>query len=184
MPVGHFRFTQISMMHARYISQQTNKKMKNRVYRHLIGILGVVLALVIVSSAETWNGITPLKSTRADVENILGKPNEYGYYQRDEGKVRIFYGAGDLNTDTCWGRASKETVTRISISLGIAFNLKDVKTDRNKLEKTVDSNHPSNAMFSNWEDGIQYDVSLEDGEIYSINYLPNQKDCEELLRSK
>jgi hypothetical protein len=35
----------------------------------------LLLAVMSEAFAKEWRGITPLKSTRADVERLLGKPN-------------------------------------------------------------------------------------------------------------
>ena len=54
-----------------------------------VGLL-LLMFLVPTVGAKEWRGITPLKSTRADVERLLGKPNQLGRYeiQNADGSVR------------------------------------------------------------------------------------------------
>src|SRR5947209_3105424 len=56
----------------------------------------LVLTLNLIAHAKEWRGITPLHSTRADVERILGQPSRpskdaFSTYYLDEGLVQIFY---------------------------------------------------------------------------------------------
>ena len=47
-------------------------------------IMFAILALVAFKGnvfAKPWRGIVPLISTRADVERLLGKPNDFGLYE-------------------------------------------------------------------------------------------------------
>jgi hypothetical protein len=41
--------------------------------------------------AEEWRGIVPLRSTRADVVRLLGKPNELGRYEVNGERADIIY---------------------------------------------------------------------------------------------
>jgi hypothetical protein len=146
----------------------------------LASLLG---GLVLVVTAETWNGLTPLKSTRGDVERILGLPTAHGFYQLEVGKVRIFYGAGDREADTCWGRAPVEVVTRISISLDVTFPISQIR-NRSSLQLTRNSHHPDNATYSDEKKGIQYHFGMDDGEVYDLTYWPNKKDCDNHVNQK
>jgi hypothetical protein len=59
---------------------------------HVLFLILMISGTVFCQSTNVWRGITPLKSTREDVERILGKPySEYcshaGWYETKDGKV-------------------------------------------------------------------------------------------------
>jgi hypothetical protein len=49
------------------------KRFNHRVFRAALGII-FALSITANASAAAWNGIEPFKSTRADVEKVLGQP--------------------------------------------------------------------------------------------------------------
>ena len=57
----------------------------------IIAAIGMVMFLASASEAKSWRGITPLKSTRADVERLLGQPNGLGRYQFENERAYILY---------------------------------------------------------------------------------------------
>ena len=138
----------------------------------------ILFSCQLTTMADTWRGITPLKSTMKDVQAKLGEPSEHSYFQVDEGRVRIFYGTGDSKATTCWGRAGTDVVTQISVTLDVSQKLEN----RKGFLFQRDSQHPQRGTFSNWKRGIQYDVWLDDFEADTVTYLPSKKDCDELMR--
>jgi hypothetical protein len=48
------------------------KEMNMKTQRTILFLCGLILILVPTASAQEWRKIVPLKSTRADVERILG----------------------------------------------------------------------------------------------------------------
>lgn len=152
---------------------------------NLFGKSAVLVILVVVSGpvkAETWNGITPLVSTRADVKRILGDKTDGGFYQHPVGKVRISFGAGDPLSTTCIGRAPTDLVTIITVSLDIALGLRDLGIDRSRFEKIQNTHHPSNYQLANKERGLAYSLTEDDDEVYSIMYWPRASDCDAFLK--
>jgi len=63
--------------------------------KHSVKIVGAgifILVSFLYVYPQGWRGIVPLKSTRADVVKILGKPSRFGYvYDFDKGAIRIMY---------------------------------------------------------------------------------------------
>ena len=60
-----------------------------------------LIALVVSStplSVKPWRGITPLRSTKSDVESVLGKPtrlvNYWATYQTETDVISILYSNG------------------------------------------------------------------------------------------
>jgi len=153
-------------------------------YRHFGAFLILITLGFSHVRGEQWNGITPLRSTRHDVQKLLGKENERGFYQLPHSKTRIFYGAGDSASKTCWGRADIDLVVSISVDVEESINIRDKKIDLKQFKKTVDSSHPSESLYTDWDKGIAYSVHEETGEIYTVYYYPTRGDCSWLLARK
>jgi hypothetical protein len=60
------------------------KGVSMRILSTSILCLSIILSSISLSSAKEWLGITPLKSTRADVERLLGVPVGGIYHYRNE----------------------------------------------------------------------------------------------------
>ena len=60
----------------------------------VIPIFALCLYCAKLVQAKEWRGIVPLKSTRADVERLLGKPNGLGRYEFDNERAYIDYAKG------------------------------------------------------------------------------------------
>jgi hypothetical protein len=50
-----------------------------------------IMCVTVGLQAKEWRGITPLKSTRADVERLFGKENELKRYQFENERAYIYY---------------------------------------------------------------------------------------------
>ena len=79
--LGHYRLFLKVVLVCDSIRRMKNIKLSMSAARTMAGLL--VLALAIVSlgpptQAESWGGIQPLKSRRADVERLLGAPLDGG----------------------------------------------------------------------------------------------------------
>src|SRR5260370_28973458 len=101
--------------------------------------MSTVLSLVAMACCQSniWNGIIPLKSTRSDVEKILGPPTldskarDAADYKTKEGKVFILYSSGPCNVKPSNGWNIPElTVIQISFYPNFTPKLKDLKIDR------------------------------------------------------
>src|SRR5438876_4210923 len=92
-------------------------------------MLLLVLSFFLVfqeSHAKSWRGIVPLKSTRADVERLLGKENSLGRYQFAEERAYVLYRENPcmgayrrLEEDNCECMVLKDTVVSISVTLEV-----------------------------------------------------------------
>jgi hypothetical protein len=60
----------------------------------LISMVALCLYCAMLVQAKEWRGIVPLKSTRADVERLLGKPNGPGRYEFENERAYIDYAKG------------------------------------------------------------------------------------------
>src|SRR2546423_11066298 len=98
------------------------------------------------SNAKSWRGIVPLKSTRADVERLLGKPNSLGRYQFADERAYINYreysctGAYlPLREDNCECFVSKDTVVSIHVTLEVVRTFSSLHLDKTKYERKPDN---------------------------------------------
>ena len=151
----------------------------------LTTLLAILLLSAVVSRAEEWRGIVPLKSTRADVERLLGKPNNLGRYQFKNERTYIHYATGSCNiSDRCECFVPEDMVIEIYVQLEVELRFSSLNLDKAKFTKTIYPEDPNLAVYSNDEAGIIYAVSERDDDVTTIQYLPSAKDCEEVLRKR
>lgn len=134
----------------------------------IIGGLSLVLTLNLTAQAKEWRGIVPLRSTRAEVERLLGSPiddpSSKGIYIRtyrtDEEIVTILYS----DTPLCNGyllrgyRVPRYTVIRITVRSTAPFPFSDLKLDSSKYRETSGGHTPDFSYFTDEEEGITYEV--------------------------
>lgn len=63
------------------------------VFRKQLIFVSILLGLSLsdYTLAKEWHGIIPMYSNRADVERLLGKPNDGTYYDYEDERVQISY---------------------------------------------------------------------------------------------
>jgi hypothetical protein len=143
--------------------------------------ISILVAYTLVLSlggplAKEWRGLSPLKSTRTDVERLLGPPDDnfedrlLTYYLTDE-VVSISFAANPdcrqtLTTDS-WN-VSAETVTGIRITLRHQVPVNEAGIDLTKLEKRRgDNDVAEHFYYSNADEGF----SVEVGQNYLMGYV-------------
>ena len=153
-----------------------------KIIRFII-LTALFLVLQTNLQAKEWRGITPLKSTRADVERLLGKPNERYRYEFEEERAYINYVQRNCekDDDDCTCFVSHDVVYFISVTIEVPMSFSKLKLDKTKYERFQFSvgNQPVQATYSNDEEGISYTVD-EDDDITHIDYLPSDLDCSEI----
>jgi len=148
---------------------------------YLSAILG--LAALICCQSNTWNGIVPLKSTRSDVEKILGLPKPASVarhaadYKTKDGKVFILYSSGPCNIKPSNGWSVPElTVIQISFYPNVAPKLRDLRLDLKKFEKRPDPEILNEIYYTDEADGISLTVDSGDPEtVIGFRYFPESK---------
>ena len=139
------------------------------------------------SFAKSWRGVTPLKSTQADVERLFGKPNEAGRYEIEGERAYIFYSDGlcdssheSLAKPKCECLVAKGTVLRIAVTLEreATFQL----NDKNKFAKARLDSNVSASTYSDLDDGVVYTVRDSDEKLTAVDYWPSTSDCNEIVR--
>jgi len=124
---------------------------------------------------QDWRGLLPLKSTRSDVERLLGPPdvNQKNqvliYYQTDQVVSIGFSGNPQCQQKlpyTSWS-VSLDTVTGITVDLRKSVPIADTHIDLTRLKKRRgDSDLLTHFYYSNEENGF----SMEVGADYLIGY--------------
>jgi hypothetical protein len=166
------------------------------ILRTSILCLSLILSLVNLSSAKEWQGIVPLKSTRADVERLLGAPRGGVYHYRNE-IVSVGYAqfpCGHKNPPG-WPQAPPGwnvppgTVVAIRVSLGNKpVPLSSLSLDLSKLKRVRgDDEVPQHFYYTNDEEGFAiecFDYGDDGGEmVRAYIYKPTAKE-EEMFRCR
>lgn len=142
-----------------------------------VSILILVSAAFVQAQINSWKGLTPLNSNRADVEKLFGKPAESDYccsrYETPDEKIEIVYSA-----DRCkegWDVA-KDTVLSIAVSpkSDTVRSFDDLKLVKSDFSSTFDD-----AFFGTWTNadaGLQYYFGNQDLIFYRVTYIPKKSD--------
>jgi hypothetical protein len=149
------------------------------------GVLFAVLMLLssLCCAAKEWRGIIPLRSSRVDVERIIGTPKSKGEfvssYEFENELVDVYYASGPpcgSGLTNAW-KVPRYTVISIRINPKKQTDFDALVTDRAKYRKTKDPTDQTRVYYSDAEQGIRYAVR-EDGssvikDVISVDYLPS-----------
>lgn len=148
----------------------------------LIPILLLLVSLAYPQS-NSWRGIVPLRSTRADVEKILGPPTQDSKapyaadYRTDNERVFILFSTGScaVNPQHGWN-VPAGTVMRISVEPNRKPKFADFKLDQTKYEQRRDPEVLDFTYYTNEEEGISVEVNTAEGVVTAVRYSPSSKD--------
>lgn len=138
-----------------------------------LGLIFITLILTQNTEAKDWRGIVPLRSTRADVERLLGQPEQGsgGVYQTVSESILVSY--SEKPCDYGW-QVPPGTVINISVRPKNPPALASLKLDERKYEKRTDPHIGSLHYYVNPEEGINYTVDA--GVVTCIEYYSSAKD--------
>lgn len=152
----------------------------------ITAILLCMFALLPVAGrtrAKEWRGVVPLRSTRADVERLIGKPHlksgnpdiKYGLYDFEDERVDILYSNKPCTRGAqgSWN-VPPDTVISIRIVPKKEVRFSDLQLDVSKYKISDGGHVPGYTYYTNEEEGIRFEVVK--GEITSISYFPSAKD--------
>lgn len=149
-----------------------------------------VLVAASLAYAKGWHGITPLRSTRADVEKQLGPAKDptkehVSMHETENEEVIVEYSTGPP-CGTGWPgvwRVPRGTVINIIVHPKREVRFADLHLDEGQYKETDNEGHgPPYFYYTNKPDGIQYEVTQ--GRVMSITYFANQKDSTDLRCSE
>lgn len=134
----------------------------------------IILAGVSVSPAKEWRGIVPLKSTRADVEKLLGPPHDkyiFAYFLPEE-NIYFQYSQGTCKEG--WNIPS-DTVIHIVIAPNLKKPLADLNLDLTKYKKEPgDYDVADHFYYIDEEEGLA--ISVRNGIVQKYILGPTAKD--------
>jgi hypothetical protein len=153
-----------------------------------VSILGFLLylsfATISTSAQETFRGIVPLVTTKMEVEKKLGKPDEYGRYELDEGTVRVYYRktACDKSDTNCLCGVPVDTVLEVVVQPQTDVKIVDLKLDPNLWKRSaVTGGHvPGLEVYINHKAGVTFEVDMNDGIVREIRYEVTAETCRKL----
>jgi hypothetical protein len=139
-------------------------------------IASFIVALYSCCQAQDWRKIGPLKSTRADVEAMLG-PAEGGYaavYQLKEGSLSIEYSSGPCRPERKGGwNVPENVVVSVSFSPKHPRRISSFKLDPKKFRKEIGQHVGGVIYYINDDEGITYEV--QSGKVDAIEYDPPKR---------
>jgi hypothetical protein len=132
---------------------------------------------------NSWRGLVPLRSSRRDVETLLGNPKTQRgstyVYETKEDVVDILYSTGPckLSGVERWN-VPADIVIRIDVRPRATMLIQDLKLDPKRYPRLPEA-HPENwTLYKNDEDGLMVETILTGKveEVYTITYWPRIKD--------
>ena len=145
--------------------------------------LMLLVFLVLTVEAKEWRGITPLKSTRADVERMLGKPNQLGRYEIQNERVIITYSEGPCNSAfgslakaNCECLVAKDIVLKIAVTFDSPVKVSKLGIEKANYERTaVGATYRPMATYSDFTVGVVYAIRESEDVVTNIDYLPSAR---------
>ena len=136
--------------------------------------LAIMVPLAFSQSSTGWRGLVPLRSTRAQVEQLLGTMNtRCQCYSTETETVHVEYANGPCKGDLAGWNVPADTVLSLQISPKNPISFSEMKVAKEEFVRTVDDANFS--YYGNGEKGLRYSVSW-DGKLESIWYGPSIKD--------
>lgn len=149
-------------------------------YLFKISILILICVISEYGQSNSWNNLTPLHSTRADVEKLLGKPKEdkYGCCQYKTEKETVSVSYINKICENGWN-VLPNTVLSISFSPDSdAKTIEALNLDKSKFSIRVDDT--LRATLTNADEGISYSFSdvahSFTQKLDYITYIPKKSD--------
>lgn len=124
---------------------------------------------------KAWRGITPLRSTRADVERLLGKsePGTEAVYKDKDDVVKVSYSR--IQCDYGW-RVKPNTVISLMIYPKVPLKVADLGIDEKRFQKRRDLNLENVYYYMSEAEGLNYTVDSAAGVVTTIEYYPAKRD--------
>ena len=128
-------------------------------------------------NGQDWRQIEPLKSTRADVERLLGSTTGayFGEYELKQGSLFIEYSSGPCRPERKGGwNVPRDVVIMVNFTPKHRTRIADLKLDPKKFRKIVDDHVIGALYYVNDEDGITY--AVQSGRVDFVEYHPTKRD--------
>ena len=129
------------------------------------------------SYAKEWRGITPAKSTRADVVRLLGKCNEAKprcVFSSEDGDVFIVFAGAESHFHRCATQLPPDTVLLIEVIPRKRLRPSDFGLDESASKRLTSSYFPDSQVYVDAESGLMLWVLR--GAVHIAYYLAAAKD--------
>lgn len=144
--------------------------------RSLLMVSSLIVALYSGANAQDWRKISPMISTRAEVETLLG-PADGAFaaiYKLKEGSLFIEYSSGPCRPERKGGwNVPENVVVLVSFSPKNEPRIASLKLDLKKFRKVIDRHVIGIIYYINDEEGVTYQV--QGGRVDTIEYGPAKK---------
>jgi hypothetical protein len=140
--------------------------------------LSVLLISFNFSYAQGWRGITPLHSTREDVERLIGPPMEPRgeIYDLEDERINIAYSSGTCDPRYPYGwNVPPGTVIGIEVHPKKKLPIAALQLDLSKYKKSEPGGIPGVVYYSD-ETGIHVETTYSREDVESIQYVPAARD--------
>lgn len=120
---------------------------------------------------ETFKGIVPLVTTKAEIEQKFGKANEHLRYEFDEGRVYILYNEKSYKQGVDGGlcTARENSVVSVEVEPYTTITIEELKLNKDLWRQQSAGDHLSNLIaFSNETTGVTFYV--DNGNIRRASY--------------
>ena len=156
--------------------------MNRLVYCSVIWI-SVIFPAISQTQEVAWARIRPLRSTRVDVEKLLGKPTkpEINLYETDGEKIVVWYSEGTCKQGNAnlWN-VPRDTVLAILVSLKQRASVSDIAVLQSEQFKgKPDQKNPGIIDYTSKDGSVRYQtVILSDGQedVQFISISPSNRD--------
>jgi hypothetical protein len=142
-------------------------------------MLLLICAMAVLTCAQGWHGIAPLKSTRVDVERILGRPKNTtantSIYDFRGDEIFVVYSGGPCTTNPEGWDVPQDTVINITLTPKRRFKVTEVNLNNHDYKLKQDEEVGDIAYYVNEDAGISYEVDIREGVVKGITYSPTSK---------
>ena len=140
----------------------------------LLACIATTASLTVSLQSDGWRGIVPLRSSRTQVEQVLGRfGTRCKCYSTETETVRVKYASGPCKGDLAGWNVPQGTVLSLQIYPKNPMSFSEMRVAKEEFVKTVDD--ATFTHYGNGEKGLRYSVSW-DGTLESIWYGPSVKD--------
>lgn len=156
-------------------------------------LMGLVLIMLTASltKAKGWHGIIPLRSTRIEVERLIGPPAtpKGSIYKLKDEVVMIDYSAGECEDvrGTRWA-VPRNTVISITVNPRNRLRACDLGFNLDSFKKINDPEVEDAVYFVNEDEGVNIMSRASDEVVISVIYTAGHEDenlrCSKVLRRR
>jgi hypothetical protein len=146
-----------------------------RVFQTILACVCIALSTYALQISEGWRGLTPLHSTRTDVERLLGAPEEAGnisWYRAGGDLIGVEYATSPCKGNVLGWNVPADTVLEITVRPQKRDRFDKLEIDKSKY---VQAYGHVTGVYINLEEGIRYGL-YPDGTIVTVSYIPTKKD--------